>query len=136
MSQPDAAYAPDDSFTATSHKGLTYPFGGGEPAQGAVMTVAPGVRWVRLHIPGPLRHVNCWLLDDEAGVALVDTGMNTAEARDAWKMVFRGPLAGVAQGERLIDAPERLHVFAQGRRRPGRDAPRVEDEVLVADGAF
>lgn len=85
----------DAAFVPTSHKGLTYPFGGAEPAAGEVMTVAPGVRWVRLHVPGPLRHVNCWLLDDTGGVVLVDTGMNTPEARDAWKAAWRGPLAGV-----------------------------------------
>ena len=63
------------------------------------MPVAPGVRWVRLHIPGPLRHVNCWLLDDAddrgAGIALVDTGMNTTDARDSWKALWRGEQAGV-----------------------------------------
>ncbi len=58
------------------------------------MTVAPGIRWVRIAVPGPLRHVNCWLLDDADGVALVDTGMNTPDAREAWKAVFRGDLAG------------------------------------------
>jgi glyoxylase-like metal-dependent hydrolase (beta-lactamase superfamily II) len=83
------------AFTPTAHKGLTYPFGGAEPAPGTVMTVAPGVRWVRLHVPGPLKHVNCWLLDDDGGVALVDTGMNTPDAREAWKALAQGPLAGV-----------------------------------------
>ncbi|QNQ10156.1 MBL fold metallo-hydrolase [Sphingomonas alpina] len=93
--QSDAAFVPDESFVPTSHKGLTYPFGGAEPADGEVMTVAKGVRWVRLKVPGPLKHVNCWLLDDQDGVALIDTGMNTTEARAAWKAVFKGPLAGV-----------------------------------------
>lgn len=86
---------PDQSFTATSHKGLTYPFGGAEPAVGEAMTVGSGVRWVRLRVPGPLKHINCWLLDDAGGVALVDTGMNTADARVEWKAVWAGPLAGV-----------------------------------------
>jgi glyoxylase-like metal-dependent hydrolase (beta-lactamase superfamily II) len=62
------------------------------------MAVAAGIRWVRIAVPGPLRHVNCWLLDDSDergdGVALVDTAMNTSDARDAWKSVFRGDLAG------------------------------------------
>jgi glyoxylase-like metal-dependent hydrolase (beta-lactamase superfamily II) len=83
----------------THHKGLTYPFGTAEPAPGTITQVAPGIRWARLHIPGPLKHVNCWLIDDRDdrgdGVALVDTGMNTPEARDAWKAIFAGPLAGV-----------------------------------------
>ena len=91
----DAAYVPDESFVATSHKGLTYPFGGAAPGDGEVMRVANGLRWVRLHVPGPLKHVNCWLIDDEDGVALVDTGMNLPDARAAWKMVATGPLAGV-----------------------------------------
>ena len=73
---------------------LDYPFGGTEPGEAGVMTVAPGVRWVRLSVPGPLRHVNCWLLDDDGGSALVDTGMNTAEARASWKALAKGPLAG------------------------------------------
>ena len=89
------ATAPDTDFAPTSHKGLTYPFGGAEPASGETMQVAPGIDWVRLHIPGPLRHVNCWLLTDTDGEALVDTGMNTAAARDAWKAIFKGSKADV-----------------------------------------
>ena len=87
------ATAPDTAFAPTSHKGLTYPFGGAEPATGGVFQIAPGIDWVRLKIPGPLKHVNCWLLADTDGDALVDTGMNTAEARDAWKAIFSGPKA-------------------------------------------
>jgi glyoxylase-like metal-dependent hydrolase (beta-lactamase superfamily II) len=94
MSKVPSALSPlDESFTATSHKGLTYLFGGVEPASGEVMTVAPGVRWVRLVVPGPLKHINCWLIDDDEGVALVDTGMNLPTAREAWKMLWRGPLS-------------------------------------------
>ena len=87
------ATAPDTDFAPTCHKGLTYPFGGAEPEAGDVFEVAPGIDWVRLKIPGPLKHVNCWLLADTDGEALVDTGMNTAEARDAWKAIFNGPKA-------------------------------------------
>jgi len=89
------ATQPDTAFAPTSHKGLTYPFGGAEPASSGTMQVAPGIDWVRLHIPGPLKHVNCWLLADTDGDALVDTGMNTPPARDAWKAVFAGSKAGV-----------------------------------------
>ncbi|RDE06905.1 MBL fold metallo-hydrolase [Sphingomonas aracearum] len=83
------------AFAATTHKGLTYPFGGAAPGTGEVMEAAPGVRWARMPVPGPLGHVNCWLLDDTDGVVLVDTGMNLADTREAWKAIFRGPLAGV-----------------------------------------
>ena len=77
---------------------LDYPLSGAEPGEGRVMPVAPGVRWVRLSVPGPLRHVNCWLLDDAddqgGGSALIDTGMNTTEARASWKTIASDALAG------------------------------------------
>lgn len=59
------------------------------------MPVAPGIRWVRVGVPGPLGHVNCWLLDDEGGVAIVDTGLDIADTREAWAAVLAGDLAGV-----------------------------------------
>lgn len=77
--------------------GLTYPFTGIEDA--VPFPVAPGVSLVRLAVPGPLRHVNSYLLDDidqrGDGVALVDTGMNTDDTRAAWKSLFRFGLHGV-----------------------------------------
>lgn len=97
----DAALLPDASFVPTSHRGLTYPFGHVGPEPQHVMTVAAGVRWVRLAVPGPLKHINCWLIDDEdargPGAALVDTGMNLDATRDDWKALFAsgGALAGV-----------------------------------------
>ncbi len=96
---PDASLVPDASFVPTSHKGLTYPFGHPDIAATQLLAVAEGLRWVRVFVPGPLKHVNCWLIDDEddrgKGVAIVDTGMNLDPARDVWKALFKGPLAGV-----------------------------------------
>lgn len=80
------ATALNQDFQATSHKGLTYPFGGAEPAAGTIMPVAPGIGWVRVAIWGPLKHVNCWLLDEADGrVALVDTGFDRDDTRAAWR---------------------------------------------------
>ena len=91
--------ASEPATIATTHKGLTYPFGGSEPGRGEAMTVAPGVRWVRLAMPGPLRHVNCWLIDDGAdAVAMVDTGFAGEDASDAWRAITRGALAGTRVG--------------------------------------
>jgi len=99
MATTDIADVRDAPAPAPSHKGLTYPFGGDEPAAGSTMRIVPGIDWVRLHIPGPLKHVNCWLLDDRdargQGRALVDTGMNTDAARAAWKTLAAGPMRDV-----------------------------------------
>lgn len=93
--EPDS---PDVSLTdpgeAYSHKGLTYPLGRRGPGQGELIALADGLGWARLPIPGSLRHINVWVLEDGEGVALVDTGLDIAPCREAWEALFDGPLAG------------------------------------------
>ena len=60
------------------------------PEAGALVPVAPGVQWLRMPLPIALDHINLWLLDDVAGVAIVDTGMRTDEAAAIWKRVLAG----------------------------------------------
>jgi glyoxylase-like metal-dependent hydrolase (beta-lactamase superfamily II) len=92
--------SPDVSLTdageAYSHKGLHYPFGRRAPAEGELIEIAEGVGWARLPIPGGLRHINVWALEDGEGVALVDTGLDIPPCRQAWDALFAGPLAGRA----------------------------------------
>jgi glyoxylase-like metal-dependent hydrolase (beta-lactamase superfamily II) len=79
---------------AYSHKGLTYPLGRAGPGVGETIALADGVLWARLPMPGSLKHINVWLLDDGDGVAIVDTGIDLPASRDAWEALFAGPLAG------------------------------------------
>ncbi len=58
------------------------------------MQIADGVHWARFAMPGPLKHVNVYLLDEGDGVAVVDTGLDTADMREAWERLLAGPLAG------------------------------------------
>ncbi|MBK9217287.1 MAG: MBL fold metallo-hydrolase [Uliginosibacterium sp.] len=51
------------------------------PTAGALLEIAPGVRWLRLALPWSLDHINLWLLDDVAGACLIDTGLGDAESR-------------------------------------------------------
>lgn len=94
---PRNGSAPDISLTdtePTSHRGLTYPWGRRAPEQGELIEIVQGVDWARLPVPGSLKHINVWVLDDGDGVALVDTGLNLPVAREAWEALFAGPLAG------------------------------------------
>jgi glyoxylase-like metal-dependent hydrolase (beta-lactamase superfamily II) len=45
-------------------------------------------------VPGSLKHINVWILDDGEGVALIDTGLDIPPSREAWEALFSGPLAG------------------------------------------
>jgi len=67
------------------------------PEHATSLQLADGIEWLRLPVPGALRHINVWLLDDADGCTLIDTGMDVPEARAAWA----GPLDGVLRGRRL-----------------------------------
>lgn len=58
------------------------------PAVGTSRTVAPGIRWVRMPLPFPPSHVNCWLIEDEGGHVLVDTSINNPATIDNWRQVL------------------------------------------------
>lgn len=97
-SSPDASLTEDESYTATSHKGLTYPLGTFAPGPGERHMLAGGVGWARIAMPGSLGHINVWIADDGAGITIIDTGLRLPQSREAWDALFAGPLAGSRVG--------------------------------------
>jgi glyoxylase-like metal-dependent hydrolase (beta-lactamase superfamily II) len=90
-----AAPAPDMSLTdhgfePLESRGLTYPMGKFAPEYGVVHPLAAGLDWTRLPVPGSLRHINVWLLEEDGGVAVVDTGLKLEESRAAWRSALDG----------------------------------------------
>ncbi len=89
----DASLA-DHGFEPRHAKGLDYPHGGFGPDHGVVHPLADGIGWTRLPVPGSLRHINVWLLDDAdddgEGVAIVDTGVNLPATHEAWEKALDG----------------------------------------------
>lgn len=76
--------ASGDRFPASGDKGPPDP-----PADGDYVELPGGILWVRLPIPGGLRHINVWLLPAADGWRLVDTGMDTPGIRQAWELLER-----------------------------------------------
>jgi glyoxylase-like metal-dependent hydrolase (beta-lactamase superfamily II) len=54
-----------------------------------VTEVAPDIVQIRMPLPFALNAVNCYLLRAPDGWTLVDTGINTLQARERWLGVFR-----------------------------------------------
>ena len=63
--------------------GLTYPCGT-PPESGHGREIVPGVRWLRMHLPWALAHINLYAIADDGGWAMVDTGAQTREALANW----------------------------------------------------
>jgi glyoxylase-like metal-dependent hydrolase (beta-lactamase superfamily II) len=64
------------------------------PGPGGFVEVAPGVLWVRFRLPFQLNHVNVYLIEDDGGWAVFDTGIGNDQTRADWETLFAGPLAG------------------------------------------
>ncbi len=94
MTTPSAANAEADS--PHTHRGLHYPFGRRGPETGELIPIVPGLGWARLPVPGSLRHVNIWALDDQDALAVIDTGLDIPACRDGWEALLAGPLRGRA----------------------------------------
>ncbi len=64
------------------------------PEDGQALRVAEGVLWIRLPLPGPLKHVNAFALYDGDGWTLVDCGMHSKRGEAVWEQLLAGPLGG------------------------------------------
>jgi len=82
-----------------NEKKLTYPFADLVPEPAQAVSVADGVRWIRMPLPFQLDHINLWLLRDEfngkQGWTVVDCGVSRDEVKQLWEEVFEQALEGL-----------------------------------------
>ena len=73
--------------------GLTYPFDA-PPEPGTTREIVPGIHWLRMPLPFALDHINLWLLEEEEGWTIVDTGVDSSLVRGYWEQIFETVLKG------------------------------------------
>jgi glyoxylase-like metal-dependent hydrolase (beta-lactamase superfamily II) len=59
------------------------------PKYGEPMEVAKGVYWLRMPLPFKLDHINLWMLEEEDGWTIVDTGLATEATTDIWETLYQ-----------------------------------------------
>ena len=57
-----------------------------------MLKISDGVYWVRMNLPFALNHINLWVLKDNDGWAIVDTGVASAEIKSNWRTCFSGDM--------------------------------------------
>jgi glyoxylase-like metal-dependent hydrolase (beta-lactamase superfamily II) len=102
-----------DGREMVSAKGLVYPCGE-PPVPGDIKEVADGVYWVRMPLPFSLKWINLWLLRDDDGWVIVDTGVATEETRLHWRTIFETHLQGLPVTRILITHMHPDHVGLAG----------------------
>ena len=61
---------------------------------GGIITVAPGIKWLRMPLPFRLDHINLYLLEDGDGWTVVDAGIGLDRTRELWQGVLDAELDG------------------------------------------
>ena len=97
----------------TATNALQFPIGEA-PAMGQPMEVADGVYWLRMPLPFSLNHINLWLLEDNDGWTIVDTGINTLATKDLWQQVFDSHLKNKPVNQLIVTHLHPDHVGLAG----------------------
>lgn len=121
-------------MSALEHKGLTFPFGREGPAPGTVLPIRAGLHWARFPIPGPLRDVNAWLLDEpNDGLTVVDTGLDIPPVREAWDQLWAQPLVRQHLGRVVVTHfhPDHLGLAGELCARDGGELWMTRNEWLI-----
>jgi len=72
---------------------LRYPYTE-HPAPGTTTEIAPGVRWLTMPMGGSLSHINLYLIEDDNGWWVVDTGLSMEDTKELWLQIFDSELGG------------------------------------------
>lgn len=58
------------------------------PAAGSLTALSESLLWLRLQLPFRLNHVNLWLIKDDAGWAVIDTGLGNEATQGIWGQII------------------------------------------------
>jgi len=78
--------SPERPQSQIRHDSLEYPMAP-PMADGSVVEIVDGLLWLRMPMPMALNHINLYLLEDDDGWFILDTGLNTKETRELWPIV-------------------------------------------------
>ncbi len=106
------------------------------PQPGQPLEVAPGVFWLRLPLPFQLDHINLWLLRDDDGWTVVDTGFASDESRAAWEAVLAGMAAPLRRLLVTHFHPDHLGLATWLLDRSGAELWMTATEFLTAHAVW
>jgi len=85
----------DSPLKDPQESGLHFPFEDLDlPDSSGAIEITEGVYWLRLPLPMALNHINIWLLKDDDGWTVVDTGFKSRRSQSLWQEAFETVLQG------------------------------------------
>ncbi len=71
------------------------------PSNELVLEVAEGIYWVRLKLSAMISHVNAYIIKDDDGITIVDTGVASFSCKSTWERILVNEFKGI-RVKRLI----------------------------------
>ncbi len=104
------------------------------PKTGETMEVAPGVFWLRMHLPFSLAHINLWLIDEGEAWSAIDTGVGIDDCKDIWEKTFSDLMQNRPLNRIFVTHLHPDHIGCAGWLAGRFDAPlwMSRDEYLLA----
>jgi glyoxylase-like metal-dependent hydrolase (beta-lactamase superfamily II) len=84
------------------------------PEHGGLYPVVDGIQWLRMPLPFVLEHINLWLVDDDNGFAIVDTGVSIDSNKEVWRNTFSTPMKGKTLSRVIVTHLHPDHVGCAG----------------------
>jgi glyoxylase-like metal-dependent hydrolase (beta-lactamase superfamily II) len=85
------------------------------PGPGETITIAPGVRWLRMPLPFALDHINLRLIEDGPGWTIVDAGYAMPDTMQLWEQIFAERLGELPVTRVIVTHYHPDHVGLAGR---------------------
>jgi glyoxylase-like metal-dependent hydrolase (beta-lactamase superfamily II) len=79
-------------MSSNSKAGIQYPFTE-KPQKGEWLEVAKGIYWLQMVLPMALDHINLYVLEDDKGWWIVDTGIKLGDTRERWELLLAKQMA-------------------------------------------
>ncbi|WP_295872221.1 MBL fold metallo-hydrolase [uncultured Zhongshania sp.] len=79
-------------MSSSTDSEIRYPFAD-LPQKGEWLEVARGVYWLQMSLPMALDHINLYVLEDDKGWWIVDTGINLGDTRERWELLLANQMA-------------------------------------------
>ncbi|CAN7709100.1 MBL fold metallo-hydrolase [Aminobacter sp. LjRoot7] len=102
------------------------------PAPGRTIEVADGIFWARLPLPFQLDHVNVYLLEDDGGWTVIDTGTDSLTNHDHWNQLLAETVPGRPLRRVIVTHFHPDHVGVAGWLCRSHNVPLVMTESELA----
>ena len=76
---------------------ITFPYQS-FPADKLLVELVPGVYWVKFVLDSLVSHVNAYILEEEGGLTIIDTGISSIDCKNIWEKI----LLNEFQGKKII----------------------------------